>query len=85
MEVKSSTLQVIRSVYGKIQPTRYMNNYVITVWDGDTLVHNAKAKAKSPELAKSKALNDCWKLDKMMGTERDWYKYRWDIQPTISR
>lgn len=62
-----------------------MNNYVITVWDGDRLVHNAKARAKTPELAKTKALSDCWKLDKMMGTERDWYKYRWDIQATISR
>lgn len=62
-----------------------MNDYVITVWDGDKLVHNAKARAKNPELAKTKALSDCWKLDKMMGTERDWYKYRWDIQATISR
>ena len=39
-----------------------MNDYVITVWDGDRLVHNAKARAKTPELAKSKALNDCWDL-----------------------
>jgi hypothetical protein len=62
-----------------------MNNYVITVWDGDKLVHNAKAKAKSPESAKTKVLNDCFKLDKMMGTERKWHNYRWDIQATISR
>lgn len=62
-----------------------MANYVITVWDGDKLVHNAKAKASSPEMAKTKALNDCWKLDKINGVERQWYKYRWDIQETISR
>ena len=62
-----------------------MNNYVITVWDGDRLVHNAKARAKSPESAKSKVLNDCWKLDKMMGKEQNWLSYRWDIQATISR
>ena len=62
-----------------------MNNYVITVWDGDRLVHNARARAKNPETAKSKALNDCWKLDKMKGTEQNWHSYRWDIQATISR
>jgi hypothetical protein len=62
-----------------------MNNYVITVWDGDRLVHNAKARAKSPEAAKSKVLNDCWKLDKLMGKEQNWLSYRWDIQATISR
>lgn len=62
-----------------------MNNYVITVWDGEKIVHNAKAKAKSPESAKTKVLNDCFKLDKMMGTERKWLSYRWDIQATISR
>jgi len=56
-----------------------MNDYVITVWDGDRLVHNAKTRAKSPEMAKSKALNDCWKLDKMKGTEQNWHSYRWDI------
>ena len=62
-----------------------MNNYVITIWDGDKLVHNAKAKAKSMDSAKAKVLNDCWKLDKLMGTERNWQKYTWDIQLTISR
>ena len=49
-----------------------MANYVITVWDGDKLVHNAKAKASSPEMAKTKALNDCFKLDKLMGKEQKW-------------
>jgi hypothetical protein len=62
-----------------------MNNYVITVWDGDKLVHNAKAKAKSPQMAKTKALNDCFKLDKLMGKQQNWLSYRWDIQETISR
>jgi hypothetical protein len=62
-----------------------MANYVITVWDGDKLVHNAKAKASSPEMAKTKALNDCFKLDKLMGKEQKWLNYRWDIQETISR
>jgi hypothetical protein len=62
-----------------------MNNYVITIWDGDRLVHNAKAKAKSPEMAKTKALNDCFKLDKLMGKQQNWLSYRWDIQETISR
>ena len=62
-----------------------MNDYVITVWDGDRLVHNARAKAKNPESAKSKALNDCWKLDKLTGREQNWMSYRWDIQATISR
>jgi hypothetical protein len=62
-----------------------MNNYVITIWDGDKLVHNAKAKAKSPESAKTKVLSDCFKFDKMMGTEHKWSSYRWDIQATISR
>ncbi len=62
-----------------------MNNYVITIWDGDRLVHNAKAKAKSPEMAKTKALNDCFKLDKLIGKQQNWLSYRWDIQETISR
>jgi hypothetical protein len=62
-----------------------MNNYVITIWDGDRLVHNAKAKAKSPEHAKTRVLADCWKLDKMKGIEQNWHTYRWDIQQTISR
>ena len=62
-----------------------MANYLITVWDGDKLVHNAKAKASSPEMAKTKALNDCFKLDKLMGKEQKWLNYRWDIQETISR
>ena len=62
-----------------------MANYVITIWDGDKLVHNAKAKASSPEMAKTKALNDCFKLDKLMGKEQKWLNYRWDIQETISR
>ena len=62
-----------------------MANYVITVWDGDKLVHNAKAKAKSPVMAKTKALNDCFKLDKLMGKRQNWLSYRWDIQETISR
>lgn len=62
-----------------------MANYVITVWDGDKLIHNAKAKASSPEMAKTKALNDCFKLDKLMGKEQKWLNYRWDIQETISR
>jgi len=62
-----------------------MNNYVITIWDGEKLVHNAKAKAKSPEMAKTKALNDCFKLDKLMGKQQNWLSYRWDIQETISR
>ena len=62
-----------------------MANYVITVWDGDKLVHNAKTKAKSPEMAKTKALNDCFKLDKLMGKQQNWLSYRWDIQETISR
>ena len=62
-----------------------MASYVITVWDGDKLVHNAKAKAGSPEMAKTKALNDCFKLDKLMGKQQNWLSYRWDIQETISR
>jgi hypothetical protein len=62
-----------------------MANYLITVWDGDKLIHNAKAKASSPEMAKTKALNDCFKLDKLMGKEQKWLNYRWDIQETISR
>lgn len=62
-----------------------MANYVITVWDGDKLVHNAKAKASSPDMAKTKALNDCFKLDKLMGKQQNWLSYRWDIQETISR
>jgi hypothetical protein len=62
-----------------------MNNYVITVWDGDKLVHNAKARAKSPDSAKTKVLNDCYKLDKLTGRENKWHTYRWDIQATISR
>ena len=62
-----------------------MANYVITIWDGDKLIHNAKARASSPEMAKTKALNDCFKLDKLMGKEQKWLNYRWDIQETISR
>ena len=62
-----------------------MNKYVITIWDGDKLVHNAKAKAKSPESAKSKAYGDCLKMDKLMGKQQNWLSYRWDIQATISR
>ena len=62
-----------------------MNNSVITIWDGDKLVHNAKAKAKSPESAKSKAYGDCLKMDKLMGKQQNWLSYRWDIQATISR
>jgi hypothetical protein len=56
-----------------------MINYEITVWDGANRVHYAKTRAKNPEQAKSKCLNDCWKLDKMLGMNRDWYSYRWDI------
>lgn len=62
-----------------------MNNYVITIWDGDRIVHNAKAKAKNVDSAKTKCLSDCFKLDKMTNNYRNWHSYRWDIQETINR
>lgn len=56
-----------------------MSNYEINVWDGEKRVHFAKTRAKSEKMAKSKCLSDCWKLDKMLGMERPWHLYRWDI------
>lgn len=85
MAVKLNTFLATRLGFGKTQHTESMKNYVITIWDADRIVHNAKAKAKSPESAKTKCLNDCYKLDKLMGTPHNWLSYRWDIQETITR
>jgi hypothetical protein len=56
-----------------------MREYTVMVLDGDSVIHHARCTAKSPEMAKSKCLSDCWKLDKVMGFDRPWHKYSWEV------
>lgn len=62
-----------------------MNNYSITIWNQNKLIHHAKTSAPTPQKAKTKVLNDCLKLDKLKGTENNWLSYKWDIQQTITK